>query len=284
MKKYIVTLLLASLAVAKVNAQNVDTSVVIKKKTTTVGIDSEGVRIRVGSSDTVTTTTITTVTKEVKTVTPTKYPKVNFGFNFEHFDIGLSKYHIGSDFGLPAGYEFLDHDKWKTHTIGFDVLQFGLRLNHNFKIMLAAGLDWNHMSLKNDNVTIIPDHPILDYVDNPTAELKKNRFSSRYVRLPLYFEYRTNKSTNSERFSVVFGPEVGFLIDGKVKQKTKSGEKTKVKDDYNFNDFRYGANVRLGYGSAGVFFKYYFNDVFAKNTAPGLEDYKNLSFGLTFGF
>src|SRR5690606_30543057 len=112
----------------------------------------------------------------------------------------------------------------------------------------------------------------------------KNRFSSRYLRIPLYFEYRTAQLTSGKRLSLVAGPEVGFLIDGKVKQKTESGKKTKIRDDYNFEKFRYGVNARIGYGVAGLFFKYYFNDVFAKDEAPGLEDFKNLSFGLTFGF
>jgi hypothetical protein len=81
---------------------------------------------------------------------------------------------------------------------------------------------------------------------------------------------------------VVFGPEVGFLLNGKVKQVSKENGKEKFKDDYNLEPLRYGGNIRIGYGGAGLFFKYYLNDVFAKNQGPA--DYKNLNFGLTFGF
>lgn len=271
MKKIILTLIATSIF-GFVNAQTEEADS-IKVKKNSVEIGSEGVKIHIGTDS----------TEKVKTVKTEKFPNVSFGFNFEHFDFGLSKYHIGGDFSTPAGYEFLEYNNWKTHTVGFDALQFGVRFNPYFKIMLAAGIDWNHIRLE-QNVNIVPDNAFL--ISEPAAsdDLKKNRFSSRYVRLPLYFEYRTKQIDNGKRLSIVAGPEVGFLIDGKLKQKTDGGEKTKVKDDFNFEPFRYGANVRLGYGGAGLFFKYYFNDVFAKNTAPGLEDFKNLSFGLTLGF
>ena len=136
------------------------------------------------------------------------------------------------------------------------------------------------MRLK-QNVTIKPENPVLA-ADVDAITYEKNRFSSRYLRVPLYFEYRTSQNDKGKRATIVFGPEVGFLLNGKVKQVSKENGKVKVKDDYNFEPFRYGANARIGYGGAGLFFKYYMNDVFAKNQGPA--DYKNLNFGLTFGF
>jgi hypothetical protein len=158
----------------------------------------------------------------------------------------------------------------------------GVRFNPNFKIMLAAGVDWNHIRLKRRDITILPDNPVLSFEPSTTTDLQKNRLSSSYLRIPLYIEYRSNQLKSGKRFSFVGGPEVGFLIDGKTKQKAADDKKTKVRDDFNFEQFRYGANVRLGYGSAGLFFKYYLNDVFAEGQGPA--DFKNLSFGLTFGF
>lgn len=249
-----------------------DSTVTIKKNSkTSIKIGDGEVKITVGDADS---------TKK-KIVKPVKYPKLSFGLTFEHFDIGLSKYHTGSDFSVPMGYEYLESNPWKTLNIGFDLIQMGIRFNPNVKVMLAAGLDWNHIRLK-DNVTIQPEKPTLTKVDD-AIEYEKNRFSSRYIRVPLYFEYRTPQNDKGKRASVVFGPEVGFLLNGKVKQVSKENGKQKFSaDDYNFEPFRYGANLRIGYGGAGLFFKYYMNDVFAKNQGPA--DYKNLNFGVTFGF
>lgn len=245
-------------------AQEQDT---IKKKTNSVTISTKGVEINIGKKDSL-------IKKEVK------YPKLSFGIDFEHFDIGLSKYHTGSDFSTPTNYGFLESEPWKTTNIGFDLLQMSLRFNPNFKIILAAGLDWNLIRLK-QNVTIQPENPVLAATTD-NIDYDKNRFSSRYLRIPLYFEYRTPKNDKGKRATIIFGPEVGFLLDAKVKQKSSENGKVKIKDDYNFEPFRYGANVRIGYGGAGLFFKYYMNDVFARNQGPA--EYKNLNFGLTFGF
>lgn len=253
-----------------VQAQEQDSIIKDKKTKSTAGlsIGTDGLlRIAIGVKD--------TVAKK-----PEKYPKLSFGFNIEHFDIGLSKYHNGSDFGTPIGYDFLENQASKTLNIGVDLFEMGVRFNPNVKIMLAAGIDWNLIRLRKD-VTILPDRSTLS-ASNDAINYNKNRFSSRYLRIPFYFEYRTNKNDKGKRATIVFGPEVGFLLDGKVKQKSKETGKVKVKDDYNFEPFRYGANLRVGYKDAGIFFKYYMNDVFAKNQGP--NGYKNMNFGLTFGF
>lgn len=275
MKKIYLTLIVAFMA-QFVNAQTVDSvetdSIKItKNKTTRVVIEAGPVKVSVGDNDS---------TKKAKKAV--KYPNLTFGLTFEHFDIGLSRYHTGSDFGTPTGYDYLETDTWKTSNVGFDLLQLGLRFSPNIKVMLAAGLDWNHMRLKQD-VTIAAEKPTLQ-LQQPQDDINysKNRFSSRYVRVPLYFEYRSPQNKKGKRASIVFGPEVGFLLNGKVKQISKENGKEKFKDDYNLDPFRYGANFRIGYGGAGLFFKYYMNDVFAKGEGPA--DYKNLNFGLTFGF
>ena len=266
--KNIIRILLALLLIsgALLPAQGRDT-ITVNKKSRNIKIDNEGMSLEFAKKDS---------SKVVK------YPKVNFGIALEHFDLGISKYHTDGDFVVPQGYELLEHETWKTHTFGFDALQFGLRFSPNFKVMISGGLEWNHIRLKRDDVNIIPDNSTLDFTSDPAAELKKNRLTSRYLRVPFYLEYRTRQLDHGKRFSVVAGPEIGFLIDGKQKQKTEDGDKVKIKDDFNFEPFRYGASLRLGYGGAGLFFKYYFNDVFADNQGP--KNYKNLAFGLTFGF
>ena len=106
-------------------AQEQDT---VKKKKSSIVINAEGVAINIEKKDTV-------IKKAVK------YPKLSFDLTFEHFDIGLSKYHTGSDFSTPTGYGFSESETWKTSNVGFDILELSLRFNPNFKIMLAAGLD-----------------------------------------------------------------------------------------------------------------------------------------------
>ena len=155
----------------------------------------------------------------------------------------------------------------------------GYRFNSNFKIYLAAGLDWTMLRLKKD-ITIRRNTATLEYEPETEIDFSKNRFSSFYVHVPIGFQFRTNENSRGKRFYLVTGPDVSFLMNGKVKQVSKENGKQKFRDDYNFERVRLGGSLRIGYGWIGFFGKYYFNDMFDSTPQQGL---KNLSFGVTFG-
>lgn len=223
-------------------------------------------------------------TTEIETDTVEKEfkPSSKFSaqFTLARVDIGLSTYTDNGSFTLSPANSYLEHETWKSSNFGFEVFQMGYRFNSYFKVYLAAGLDWNHIRLK-ENITFQKKQPTLTYIQED-IDFKKNRFSSQYLRVPLSIQIRTKDDQKGNKVNFVFGPEVGFLLNGKIKQVSNARGKEKFKDDYNFNPFRYGVNARLGYGGMGVYAKYYFNDVFADGQGPA--DFKNLSFGLMFGF
>jgi opacity protein-like surface antigen len=200
------------------------------------------------------------------------------GITFTRVDIGFSRLIDNGSFSLSPENKFLDYKGAKTSTFSFDVLYFGYRFNPNFKIYIAGGFDWTLIRLKN-NITIQQNTPDLTYIEEP-IDFSKNRFSSSYVHIPFNFELRSKENHRGKRFYFVFGPEVSFLLNGKVKQISDERGKQKFRDDYNFQPVRVGGTVRLGYGGIGLFTKYYFNDMFDSVPQAGL---KNMSFGLTFG-
>ena len=200
------------------------------------------------------------------------------GITFTRLDLGFSKLIDNGSFNLSPENEFLSYKGIKTSTISFDVLQFGYRFNPQFKVYLAGGFDWTMIRLRK-NITIQEGTRDLTFVAE-TTNFSKNRFSNSYVHIPLNFELRSKENDNGKRFYFVFGPELSFLLNGKVKQVSDEHGKVKHKDDYNFQPFRYGGTVRLGYGGIGLFTKYYFNDMFDSPAQKGL---KNMSVGITFG-
>jgi hypothetical protein len=204
---------------------------------------------------------------------------VSIGFVFDQVDLGFSRYLDNGSFTLSPANSFLEFEPSKTSNFGFNFFEFKYKSSPGFSLYLAAGLDWNHIRLVN-NETIQKNQPQLTKVSE-SINFNKNRFSSRYLRIPIGFEFN-QKVKNSKYLHFVLGPEFGFLLNGKVKQISKERGKEKFKDDYNFNPFRYGAHVRLGYQNTGIFAKYYFNNVFANNQGPA--DFNNMSFGLTWGF
>ncbi|SMC91557.1 outer membrane beta-barrel protein [Pedobacter nyackensis] len=200
------------------------------------------------------------------------------GITFTRIDLGFSRLIDNGSFTLSPENDFLDYKGGKTSTFSFDIVQFGYRFNQNFKIYVAGGFDWTHIRLRKD-ITIQENTPELTYVTDD-VHFSKNRFSSSYVHIPLNFELRTSENSNGKRFYFIAGPEVSFLLNGKVKQISEERGKQKFRDDYNFQVFRYGGSVRFGYNGIGLFTKVYFNDMFASNPQKGLT---NMSFGLTFG-
>lgn len=200
------------------------------------------------------------------------------GITFTRLDIGFSKLIDNGQFDLSPANEFLDYRAGKTSNLSFDIMQFGYRFNSNFKIYIAGGFDWTHIRLKKD-ITIQKNQPELTYVTDD-VKYSKNRFSSSYAHVPLNFEFRTSESDKGNRFYFVIGPEIGFLLNGKVKQISDEFGKVKIKDDYNFAPFRYGGTVRVGWNSLAFFAKYYASDMFDSAPQKGV---KNMAFGLTFG-
>jgi len=204
---------------------------------------------------------------------------VTIGFDFTRFDLGFSRYLDQGSFTLSLANANLDFLPSKTSNVGFDFFQFKYKPSDKFRFYIGAGLDWNHIRL-NNNVTFQKNQATLTATQD-VISFTKNRFSSRYLRIPIGFDF-TKTIQNEHKLHLVIGPEFGFLLNGKVKQESKERGKEKFKDDYNFNPFRYGGFVRVGYKGWGIYTKYYFNDVFAKGQGPA--DFKNMSFGLSMGF
>ena len=208
------------------------------------------------------------------------YPRFSFGLTIARLDLGLATLIDNGSFSLSPQNQFLRYRAWKTSNVGFDVLQTGVRFSNAFKVYLSAGFDWTNIRLR-DNVTILPNEPVLTYRQDMIT-YSKNRFSSTYLRLPLSFEFRTNEDADGRRFHIVVGPEGGFLLTASVKQISAENGKQKVNDTYNYATFRYGAFARVGYGAWGLFAKYYANNMF--ENSPEQDGLKNLSFGIMLGF
>lgn len=246
-------------------------------------------------ADTTKAITDTTVTKKGKykvsfnlhgkrdttTKKASKAPGFSMGITFARFDLGLATLIDNGSFTLSPKNDFLRYRSWKTSNVGFDILQAGYRFNSAFKIYLSAGFDWTHIRLRND-ITIQrdPDMSGLKYTTDP-IDYSKNRFSSSYLRLPLSFEFRTHDDNSGKRWHFVAGPDIGILLNGRVKQISEEFGKQKFNYTYHYTKLRYGGFARVGYGSMGIFAKYYMNDMFDTAAQAGL---KNFSFGVMVGF
>ncbi len=211
----------------------------------------------------------------------TKYPRTFGGITFSRIDWGFSRLMDNGSFNLSEENSFLDYKK--ASNFGFDILQYGVRFNDNFKTYLSAGFEWNYLRLK-ENILLSEDGSPLDYtlIDKNDVNYQKNIFTSTYLRIPLTLEWRTPKNHKGDRIKIAFGAMTGILMKGTQRLKSKEDGKQKFKDNYSLASFQYGPFLRVGYKNFGIFGKYYVNDMFEKSTNQ--EGLNNLTFGLTLGF
>lgn len=222
-----------------------------------------------------------TLGKKEEDETETKYPRFYGGLTFSRIDWGFSRLINDGSFTLSEDNSFLSYKK--ASNFGFDVLQFGLRFNDNFKAYLSAGVEWNYLRLK-ENILLDQDATSLSHsvIDKDQVEYRKNVLTSTYMRTPITFEWRSAKIKNDDRVKVAFGLMTGVLLKGTQRLKSKADGKQKFKDNYNLASFQYGPFVRIGYDDLGIFAKYYVNDMF--ENSPAQKGLNNFAFGLTLGF
>ncbi len=288
MKRFIYTAILCA-ATTGVFAQTVTTTTkvtttttvtekgdTIRTQTDTLKSKRKGFRFKFGQGDDANSVSVNR-RDTVKKVS--KEPGFSWGLTFSRFDLGLATLIDNGSFSLSPQNNFLRYRSWKSSNVGFDVVQVGYRFNSAFRIYVSGGFDWTHIRLR-ENITIQQDQPTLAYSQD-NIDYSKNRFTSSYFRIPLTFDWRSHVNNEGKRFHLAGGPMIGILYNGRVKQISDENGKQKFNDDYHFTKVRYGLTGRVGYGSWGVYAKYYFNDMF---DTPAQDGLRNFSFGFMFGF
>jgi hypothetical protein len=116
--------------------------------------------------------------------------------------------------------------------------------------------------------------------------VEKSKFESHYINLPLEFRYYFNESKKGNGgFFIAAGGSIGYLVTGKTKIKYVENEETKKikrKENFELNQFRYGAHVRLGIGGFGAFFQYDYSELFNPGKGPENTSTVPARFGLSF--
>lgn len=153
----------------------------------------------------------------------------------------------------------------------------------NVRISVGLGLDWNNYRLAGDSSLRANAPKFTMYQDSTNGkaiDFTKNKLLARYATLPVMLHFQTNEGKNGKALGISGGVELGYLINGRLKQVSENKGKTKVNDSFNLNELRYGFIGRVNYGSVGIYGKYYPQSVFNDNEGPNLNTF---CVGLTFG-
>ncbi len=164
---------------------------------------------------------------------------------------------------------FMDLNQNKSFEVGINFLRYSIGLQkdkRNVGLVTGLGLTFNDYRFSNA-YTIENDNGLVKPVVLDKTGLSKSKLSTTYLTVPLMLEFQIPVNGRDKRF-YFSGGLIGGLKVGSHSKVKQDGDKTKSRDDFNINPFRYGATARFGYKGINLFGTYYFSTFFKDNRGP----------------
>jgi len=127
------------------------------------------------------------------------------------------------------------------------------------------------------------DNLILGYEFLP-GEVKKSQLALNFLEIPVEMRYNFGGNEGKGSVYIGLGGSLGLMVDGHTKIKHEILDQ-KIKEirynNFSFDKTRIGAFGKVGYRSFGLFYKYYFTDVFNSSGPADTEDTAYWTVGMT---
>ena len=167
------------------------------------------------------------------------------------------------------------------------LFDFPFKTNPHLSVAIGAGIASDNVYFEEtrigiaDNTTDIRFNNVAD-----TSHFKKYKLNTTYLEAPLELRFSSKPEDNRRSIKVALGIKVGTLLSAKTK-----GKNLLDKNDNNINSFtqkesskkffnqnRFSATGRIGYGHFSLFGSYQLNRLFKEGQGP---DVRPLTVGLT---
>jgi len=164
---------------------------------------------------------------------------------------------------------FMDLNQNKSFEVGINFLRYSIGLQKEKRtigLVTGLGLTFNDYrfsnayTIENDNGMVLPKVLV-------KTGLTKSKLSTTYLTVPLMLEFQIPVNGHEKRLYLSGGVVGGLKVGSHTKVKL-DGNKSKSRDDFNINPFRYGATARLGYKGINLFGTYYFSTFFKSGRGP----------------
>jgi len=164
---------------------------------------------------------------------------------------------------------FMDLNQNKSFEVGINFLRYSIGFQKNKRnsgLVTGLGLTFNDYRFSNA-YTIENDNGLVKPVPLDKSGLSKSKLSTTYLTVPLMLEFQIPVNGHEKKLYFSGGVEGGLKIGSHTKVK-QDGDKSKSRDDFNINPFRYGATARFGYKGINIFGTYYFSTFFKSGRGP----------------
>ncbi len=200
---------------------------------------------------------------------------IEFGINnFLDEDLTLSR---------EGDASFMDLNTSRSTAVNLNFAQFSLGFGTSyFGVFTGLGIEFNNYFFDNNNTIAEIDDQVFG-IPLDGQNLSKSKLTTTFLRIPVMLEGQFPKTNRGKRVFVSAGIIGGFKLGShtKVVFDNNGKDKSKDKDDFNINPFRYGLSARLGYGCIAIYSDYYFTPMFVREKGPELHPF-NVGLALTF--
>ncbi len=192
---------------------------------------------------------------------------------WEGIDFGVNGYLTANNsVELPTGFEFLELNYARSYFFSLNIFQKNIHIyRNNVNLGTGLGLSWYHYNFRNA-YTLTPNVGFQTATYDSSITYTRNRLGLTYVNVPVFLEFNTNNKDADNSFHIAGGIEFGYnVFSNLLKQKYEvDGHriKTRQKDDFNINPFRFDVIGRIGYGNFTLFGKYSLSTLFEKGKGP----------------
>ena len=195
-----------------------------------------------------------------------------FKGHWSAFEIGLNNY-LTSDnsLSLPDEIDYMSLHSSKSINVNLNFSQISIGFTRHFGLVTGLGIRWNNYRFDGNNNILKGDGGIIEMLD-PGDVLKKSKFSTAYLSLPLLLELQI--PADYHRLNIAFGPIGAIKLCSNSKMVYENGDKVTSDSDFSLNMLRYGATARFGFENFHLYGTYYLTPLFKDGKSPsGVELY-----------
>ena len=159
------------------------------------------------------------------------------------------------------------------YSLGFGQTRFGLTT--------GLGLEFNNYFFSNNN-TLGKSNGSVVGIDT-LGTLEKTKLTTTYLRVPLILELQLFAKKRCDRVYISAGIVGGMKLGShtKVIVNDEGEKKSKDRDDFYLNPFRWGLTAHIGYKGITLYGDYYPTLLFQQNKGPELYPF-SAGLALTF--
>jgi hypothetical protein len=207
----------------------------------------------------------------------------NFRGHWAGFEIGFNNYIYASSMTLPAEISYMTLSASNSNCFNLNFSQVNIGFGRHAGLVSGIGLNWNTYRFDGINsITINSEGNIAEYIPDSSVPLKKSKFNTFYLNVPLMFEVQLPAGYN--RLNIAAGVIGGLKLNAWTKLVFEDGEKVRSNGDYNLNLLRGGVTARIGYQNFMIFGSYYITPWFQDLKGPDAYNPEPFEIGLAFTF